>query len=107
MRGIRCSPVNSIVSMSPSLPDGVLTGCTVVGTHRIVGKGNGVEAGGCRGVLVVPCADCVLGHGPSLRHGFAVTQVRIAAPTHARQGPGCHTETAGHRGTADDGPHHP
>src|SRR5262245_28571137 len=32
----------------------VVTGCTADGTHRTVGKGSGVETGGCRGVLVVP-----------------------------------------------------
>src|SRR5262249_16827042 len=31
----------------------VATGCTEDGTHRTVGKGSGVEAGGCGGVLVV------------------------------------------------------
>src|SRR5436190_18138909 len=32
----------------------VVTGCTVDGTHRTVGKGLGVEAGSSLGVLVVP-----------------------------------------------------
>src|SRR6195256_3541334 len=40
----------------------VVTGCTVDGTHRAVGKGLGVEAGSSLGVLVVPEANRVLFH---------------------------------------------
>src|SRR5262249_37681148 len=32
----------------------IVTGCTVDGTHRAVGKGLGVEAGSSLGVLLVP-----------------------------------------------------
>src|SRR5437899_2206878 len=38
----------------------VVTGCTVDGTHRAVGKGLGVEAGSSLGVLIVPEANRVL-----------------------------------------------
>src|SRR5262245_17315796 len=51
----------------------VVTGCTEDGTHRTVGKGSCVEAGGRRGVLVVPQANRVLGHSLSSRHWFPVT----------------------------------
>src|SRR3712207_2703858 len=41
----------------------VVAGCAVHGTHRAVGKGLGVEAGGSLGVLVVPEANRILRHG--------------------------------------------
>src|SRR5258705_5950841 len=45
----------------------VITGCTVDGTYRAVGKGFGVKAGSSLGVLIVPQANRVLGHCVSFR----------------------------------------
>src|SRR5204863_1907098 len=45
----------------------VVTGCTVDGTHRTVGKGLGVEAGSSFGILIVPEANRVLCHYVSFR----------------------------------------
>src|SRR6266849_6099521 len=45
----------------------VVTGCTVDGTHRAVGKGLGIEAGSSLGVLIVPDANRVLCHYVSFR----------------------------------------
>ena len=45
----------------------VVTGCTVDGAHRAVGKGLGVEAGSGLGVLVVPKANRVLCYYVSFR----------------------------------------
>ena len=46
--------VNSTISTSPAVPDGLVTGCTVYGAHYAVGKRLGVEEGSSLGVLVVP-----------------------------------------------------
>src|SRR5262245_29685047 len=45
----------------------VVAGCTHDGAHDAVGKGLGVEAGGCLRVLIVPEANRVLGHCESFR----------------------------------------
>jgi hypothetical protein len=54
--------VNSTVSTSPALPDGIVAGRTMDGADSAVGKGLGVEAGRSLGVLVVPDANRILCH---------------------------------------------
>src|SRR5258708_17728548 len=49
----------------------VVTGCAVDRTHRAVGKGLCVEAGGSLGVLIVPKANRVFGHCVSFRAVYA------------------------------------
>src|SRR6185312_14305798 len=39
-----------------------VTGCTMDGTHRAVGKGFGIKSSSGLGILVVPEANCVLCH---------------------------------------------
>src|SRR4030095_15516963 len=45
----------------------VVTGCTVDGTHRAVGKGLGMKASSNLGILIVPDANRVLRHCISFR----------------------------------------
>jgi hypothetical protein len=57
----------------------VVTGCTMDGAHRAVGKGLGVEARSVLGVLIVPEANRVLFHDESFR--FAAPRlVEIGSP---------------------------
>src|SRR5207249_7692653 len=45
----------------------VVTGCTMDGTHRAVGKDLGIKASSGLGILIVPQANCVLCHCMSFR----------------------------------------
>src|SRR5678815_5917075 len=38
----------------------IVTGCTVDGTHRAVGKGFGIKSSSGLGIVIVPEANCVL-----------------------------------------------
>src|SRR6476620_434567 len=40
----------------------IVTGCTVDGAHRAVGKGFGIKSSSGLGILIVPEANCVLCH---------------------------------------------
>src|SRR4029077_18582674 len=51
------------------LSAGIVAGRMVHGTERAVGKGCSIEAGSSLGVLVVPQANCVLGHYLAFRFG--------------------------------------
>src|SRR4029453_3597983 len=45
----------------------IVTGCTVDGTHRAVGKRFGIKSSSGLGILIVPEANCVLCHCMSFR----------------------------------------
>src|SRR6476646_10844997 len=55
------------------LSAGIVAGRMVHGTDRAVGKGCSIEAGSSLGVLVVPQANCVLGHCLAFRFGKTFT----------------------------------
>src|SRR6516164_7332564 len=48
---------------------GIVAGRTVHGTDGAVGKGCSIEASSSLGVLVVPQANCILGHCSAFRFG--------------------------------------